>query len=75
MSSVFVESLIFEKKGLMGTDGGWWGLRGEVRREKGRLQAEKMGFDWRGDGGESCELSFSEVDIGMDCVWKIHGCV
>lgn len=38
-----------------------------------KVKVRKFEPDWEEDVGDSCCWGTRTVDIGMDCVWKIHG--
>jgi hypothetical protein len=44
--------------------------------EKEELQAErkvKVHWDDEGELGDSCCFGTRTVEVGLDCVWKLHG--
>lgn len=55
---------------MKGVEDGYdkWLLANEVY--EGQEKEEAL---WEQDVGDSCCWGVRTVDIGMDCVWKIHG--
>jgi hypothetical protein len=79
MSSGFVASLIFEEGGVCGKeeDGS---VEVEGRGEgyddwllERKVKVKDGGWDDGEEQGDSFCFGTRTVDMGMDCVWKLHG--